>query len=180
MPRIVGLFLLMITMSVGWALAADDPANLVCPCHLAFLDMFEDGGTVGGELHDAMDRVLRFCLDGGVSLLDSARPAAARDSLAVLRPFYVGAPHPSNPAARALEVGGDEEAALLRLLRSCVDSAIPAEEQEAVFSEYGKAVTCTEQDAFVAGRRLTAEQGLALRVNRLITARAALNARRAP
>jgi hypothetical protein len=177
MPRAIGSILLIVAWSGGLALAQIGrtnpvgPADMVAPCRLAFVDVFEDGGTVGGELHD--DRILRFCLDGRMKTMEPANGAAVKASITEPRQFYVGAPHPSNPLARALEIGGAEEAELLRLLRSCVDAAFAAEEQELMFSEYAKVTTTTERVTFVTKRKLSAAQGLALRVNQLLAARGA-------
>jgi hypothetical protein len=69
---------------------------------------FLDGGTIAIRLKDGKGVTLDFCLDGRLRLTTDAQ-----------KPYhlFLGGQHPTDPRARELPVSGQEEKALLKLLK---------------------------------------------------------------
>ncbi|MFO7654133.1 MAG: hypothetical protein R6X25_09960 [Candidatus Krumholzibacteriia bacterium] len=88
--------------------------GLQCPCTVAALVMYLDGGTIGGDIEDSNGRLVRFCL----AAPQINRPGAAAPEY---RRFYVGATHPDKAGAMPLDIGGSAEARLIGILREWLD-----------------------------------------------------------
>ncbi len=84
---------------------------------------YRDGGTTGFivEVNGIEER---FCLDGRVESISGPQ-----------RHVYLNATHPSQDGAKEIPIGGDEEARILSILSTYLDSELSAEEQSRLLED---------------------------------------------
>lgn len=141
------------------------------PCTVTEFDIYADGGTLGGVLEDAHGNVLEFCLDGRLVPVEFTA-----DGAPIPRPptcFFLGAMHPEHDGARALEHHGAAEQRLLQVLKSWVDTEIPAEGSNDLRAAYNASPSVRAREDLVREGGLSRDQARALRVNRMVAQREA-------
>ena len=144
---------------------------LQCPCEVTFFDMYLDGGTLGGKLKDSTGKVLKFCRDGRMRIhcIDGKKQEVEPWK------FYIGATHPTDEGAIALEIGGEDEAHLIALLRSWIKTAISEELLFMLAPQYDAAPTFKEKQEIISSNELSDVQVRALWVNQMIERHEARN-----
>ena len=140
--------------------------ELECPCRVMGLDMFLDGGTLGGVLEDAEGSILKFCLDGRMIIVEydsEGKPLPIPPTH-----YFIGADHPAREGARPLDVDGEEERLLTRILREWIESVLPAKKYEEVFRKFDSCTNAEQQERLCLNNNLSEEQLRALRINKMI------------
>ena len=98
--------------------------DLRWPCEIVRLDLYADGGSLGGSLRDADGRKLEFCWDGRVRKFHFT-PHEHRLA-------YLGADYVEKSSAVPVLVGSPAESALVDVLTLAAEQSIPSADHDSL------------------------------------------------